>query len=138
MANKRTMSKKAKETIYRIMDERGEMTREEIKEVIRPHFIYDADSELELALGREANKIMAKAKDEDGVRKYLNCRLDGVSLYIDIEKTTNVEALLVMENQNSKVITSRSRSNQKIRNRRWEVEGQLSLDLTGTGQDEGG
>lgn len=129
MASSRTISKRAKEIIYRIMDERGEMTREEIIGVIRPHFNYDVDSELELALGREANKIMAKAKDKEGIRKYLNCRLDGVSLYIDIEKTTNVEALLVMENQNSKVITARSKSNQKIRNRRWEIEGQMSLDL---------
>lgn len=130
MARTRTLEPKAREVIVQKMRESGEMETTEIMDLIRPHFLFDPNEAKEQQIRRKANQLAAKIRDDQGIRIVFNCKIDGVSKYVNIDECRNVKALRSVEGQLTEKLEGLAISKAKASRRRMEVEGQLSLDLT--------
>lgn len=129
MARSRKLEPKASEMIYKKMYDLGEMEREELIDLIRPHFIFDKPSAERREILQLANRMMARVKDEKGIRTVFACNVDGVHKYVDIDKSKDLPALKSVDNQLTEKRNGLELSCAKASRRRMEVEGQLSLDF---------
>lgn len=130
MARTRKLESKAREMIVQKMRESGEMETEEIMDLIRPHFLFDPQSAKEQQIRRKAHQLAAQIKDEYGVRTVFNCKVDGVSKYVNIDASRDVKALRGVEGQLAEKLNGLEISSAKASRRRMEVEGQMSLELS--------
>lgn len=130
MARTRTLESKARDMIIQKMHDSGEMETEEIMDLIRPHFLFDPQAAREQQIRRKAHQLASQIRDEKGIRTVFNCKVDGVSKYVNIDESQNVQALRSVEGQLTEKLNGLKISNAKASRRRMEVEGQLSLDLT--------
>ncbi|WP_346961131.1 hypothetical protein [Faecalicatena contorta] len=115
--------------IVQKMRESGEMETEEIMDLIRPHYIFDPQTAKEQMVRRKANQLMSQIKDENGARTVFNCKVDGVSKYVNIDESRDVASLRSVDRQLSEKLDGLKISSAKASRRRAELEGQLSLDL---------
>ncbi|MDU7723530.1 MAG: hypothetical protein E7J97_22845 [Citrobacter sp.] len=129
MTRQRTLEPKAREMIVQKMRESGEMETEEIMDLIRPHYIFDPQTAKEQMVRRKANQLMSQIKDENGARTVFNCKVDGVSKYVNIDESRDVASLRSVDRQLSEKLDGLKISSAKASRRRAELEGQLSLDL---------
>lgn len=125
----RVLEKRAHEFIIQQIREHGEMTSEEIMELIRPHYIFDVPKLMEQALRRKANQLVAQVRDEQGVRTVFNCIVDGVSKYVNVDTCNNLTSIKSVEAQLDEKLKGLTISKAKASRRRMEIEGQLKLDL---------
>ncbi len=136
MAKTRTLESKARELIRQKMMESGEMETEEIMDLIRPHYLFDPAAAKEQAIRRKAHQLAAQIRDEKGVRSVFACKVDGVSMYVNIDESRNTQNLRGVETQLAEKLEGLKRSSYKVSKRVMEVEGQMSLDLTGNVEKE--
>lgn len=125
----KALEKRARDFIMQQIRENGEMTTEEIVELIRPHYIFDIPKIMEQALRRKANQLMAQVHDEQGVRTVFNCIVDGVSKYVNVDTCNNLTSIKSVEAQLDEKLKGLTISKAKASRRRMEIEGQLKLDL---------
>lgn len=137
MAKTRTLESKARDMIRQKMLESGEMETDEIMDLIRPHYLFDPAVAREQAIRRKAHQLAAQIRDEKGVRSVFACRVDGISMYVNIDESRNPQNLRSVETQLTEKLEGLKKSSYKASNRRMEVEGQMSLDLTG-GEEKAG
>lgn len=130
MARQRTLEPKAREMIYQKIHEAGVMETEEIVELIRPHYNFDPTVAKEQALRRKAQQIMTSIRDENGARTVFNCKTDGISKYVNIDTSRDVDSLRSVDRQLAEKLKGLKISSAKASRRRAEVEGQLSFDLS--------
>lgn len=123
----RVLEKKAREKILEQMDEMGgEITTEQVMNLINPYYIFDDRKLREQALRRTANSLMARYKDDKGIRTCFNVKnKNGESAYVNIETTKDVEALNIIESHLDGQYQGLNMSKKKVQNRRKELSGQL-------------
>ncbi len=127
MSNYSNLEKQAREAILKQMDELGEITTDTVMELIRPHYIFDIKKLRNQALRRVANSLMRRYKDDKGIRVCFNYREDGVSKYLNVDKTNNLKALETIENQLNKKYKGLNESKKKVNMRKQVLKGQLSM-----------
>lgn len=137
MARTRTLEPKAKAVIVATIMENGEMETEEIMDLVRPHFQFDPETAKEQAIRRKAHQLAAQIRDEKGVRSVFACKVDGVSMYVNIDESHNAKNLRGVDAQLRMKYEGLKASCHKASKRVMEVEGQMSLDLTGSDEKEG-
>jgi len=125
----RKLDSKAREVIKQYIRDHGEMTTEEIKALIAPHYNYNPQRLRDQDLGRVANQIVASIKDESGARAVFNCKEDGVSRYVNIDTTQDLESVKEVDRQISEKFYGLNASKMKVERRRRELEGQIKMDL---------
>lgn len=125
----RKLEPKARKMIKQKMYEMAEIETEKVMDVIRPHFLFSAAAAEERELRRTAQQMMSSMRDEKGIRTVFNCKVDGVSKYVNIDESKNMMVLRSVEGQLSTKLNGLKASSDKASKRRMEVEGQLSLDL---------
>lgn len=126
----KTLEKRARDTIVSIIMESGEMETEEIMDLIRPHFLFDPLVAREQAIRRKAHQLASQIRDEKGVRTVFACKEGGISKYVNIDASKNVDDLRGVEEQLNMKLIGLSVSKSKASARRTEVEGQMRMDLT--------
>lgn len=129
MARTRTLESKARDLIAQKMMESGEMETEEIMDLIRPHFLFDPSVAKEQMIRRKAHQLAAQIRDDKGVRTVFNCNVDGISKYVNIDESRDLESLRNVDHQLSEKLIGLKLSSAKVSKRRMEVEGQMSMDL---------
>lgn len=129
MSRTRTLESKARELIVQKMLESGEMETEEIMDLIRPHFLFDPQIAREQQIRRKAHQLASQIRDDKGIRTVFNCKVDGVSKYVNIDESQDRDALRGVEYQLTEKLKGLNASTVKASKRRMEVEGQMSLDL---------
>lgn len=129
MARTRTLESKARDLIVQKMMESGEMETEEIMDLIRPHFLFDPAVAKEQMIRRKAHQLAAQIRDDKGVRTVFNCNVDGISKYVNIDESRDLESLRIVDHQLSEKLNGLRLSSAKASKRRMEVEGQMSMDL---------
>lgn len=129
MTRTKTLESKARDVIVQKMMETGEMETEAIMELIRPHFLFDPIVAKEQAIRRKAHQLASQIRDEKGIRTVFNCNVDGVSKYVNIDESRDIESLRSIDYQLSEKLNGLKISYAKASKRRMEVEGQLGLDL---------
>lgn len=125
----KTLEKRARDVIVSIIMESGEMEIEEIMDLIRPHFLFDPMGAKEQAIRRKAHQLAAQIRDEKGVRTVFACKEDGVSKYVNIDTSQNVDDLRGVEEQLNMKLIGLYASKSKASARRTEVEGQMRMDI---------
>ena len=123
------LEKRALEFIMEQIRENGEMTPEDIMELIRPHYLFDIPKIMEQTLRRKANQLMSQVRDENGVRTVFNCKVDGISKYVNVDTCDNIMSLKSVEAQLGEKLKGLSISKAKASRRCAEVAGQMKLDL---------
>jgi hypothetical protein len=122
------LEKKAKEVILEQIGELEEVTKENVVELIRNHYFFNIESLKEQELGRAANRLIAKHKDDNGIRSFFNCKNDdGSSNYVNVDKTKDLKALENIDRQLTNKYKGLNESRKKINRRQKEISGQISF-----------
>ncbi len=119
------LERRAREYILEQIHDSGEMTREEIKDLIRPHFNFDYQTAKEQAIGRCANRLVSSLRDEQGIRTSFTLR--GENLVVNVEKSKNLRNIRAVKKQLQKQIAGTFASFKKTEKRESELLGQTSL-----------
>lgn len=94
------LDKRAKEVIMNQIEELGVISTEDVMNLVRPHFNFDAYSARERDIKRKANSLIAQFKDDKGVRTCYNfLDLEGNSKYVNIDSTNDIKALESVNHQ---------------------------------------
>ena len=124
----RTLMKKAREKIISQMEELGEISIEEAMKIIEPHFIFDSDQAKKSAIRRTATNIIARIKDDKGIRKnFIVKDKNQNSRTIDVSKSKNVKDLKKIKEHLKKTRDTTDMAIWKINNREKVLSGQLSI-----------
>lgn len=125
MGKSKYLEPKAKEFIIDQIREHGEMDKEEIKDLIRPHFLFDYQQAKEQAINRYTNQLIAQIRDKAGVRTCFNIR--GAETVVHVETCRDLTKVQAIQEQLEKQIIGTMASYRKTSHRVKELQGQLSL-----------
>ena len=123
------LERQARDFIMDQIRENGWMTSEDIVKLIRPHCVFDPQKIMEQALRRKANHLVAQVHDENGVRTVFNCKVDGVSKYVNLDICEDLRTIKNVESQLWEKANGTKASAVKASRRCAEVAGQMKLDL---------
>ena len=127
-----SLLKEAREFIKTKFEENPKMPKEFLVELIRPHYIADYEKLVEQDLGRLANYIASKVKDEKGIRQVFAIEDDGKRVFVHVDKSSNLRDIKNVFNHLVKDRDGREQSINKVRKRGQEVAGQQSLQFDGS------
>lgn len=119
------LEKKVRDHIIEQMHDSGEMAKEEIKDLIRPHFNFDYQIAKEQAIGRYANSLVSSLRDEQGVRTSFT--LQNQDLVVNVDKSKNLRNVRAVKEQLRKQIVGTYASYQKAEKCESELMGQISI-----------
>lgn len=124
-----SLEKQAKKAILEQMEELGEITTDVVMDLMRPHYIFDIKKLREQALRRTANNLMRSYKDDRGIRSCFNRKnKEGKSSYVNVDTTTNIDALIEIGLQLDKKYKGLNESKKKINRRMEKLSGQISIE----------
>lgn len=128
MARNRYITHEAREYVIDQLHDKGELSKSEVVELLRPHCSFDPIQLQEQKLGELAASIIHGIRDSSGVRSaFIIRKMDTV---IDIETCRTLEKVKAVEEQLSRQIDGLRLSRNKALNRRQELEGQMSVFAT--------
>lgn len=125
MGRSKYLEPRAKEYIIDQIRERGEMDKDEIRDLIRPHFQFDYQQAKEQAINRYANQLISQIRDDSGVRTCFNIR--GADTVVHVETCRSLGKVQTVQEQLEKQIIGTMASYRKTTRRVEELQGQLSL-----------
>jgi hypothetical protein len=124
----KALDKRAVEVILGLMEEMDEITTEAVMDVVRPHYMFDPRAAREREIRRKANRLMAKFRDDQGVRTCFSYTDNtGQSKYVNIEKTKDIEAVIAVNEQINNKFYGLSNAKRKVNARLLELAGQMKL-----------
>ncbi len=121
------LTPEAKKYIEDQIHDLGEITTEEVMELVRPHFVFDPQSAREQQLRKIAHRIMYGMRDEKQIRTCFAVKKSGESVYVNIDKSTNLDDLTKVRKQLGNKFDGLNRSLKKVKARTREVQGQMSI-----------
>lgn len=122
------LTPEAKEYIENQVLSRGEITTDEVMDIVRPHFMFDMLSAKEQQIRRVAHRIMSSMRSTDHSRTCFAIDKCGESTYINIENSSNIEDLDKVREQLGYKFDGLNRSLKKVNERFKEIEGQMFFD----------
>jgi len=124
----KALDKRAKAVIMMLMEDLGELTTEAVMDLIRPHYMFDPRVAREREIRRKAHRIMAQFKDEKGTRTCYNFTdTTGLSKYINVDKTSDVDALKSVDAQLRNKYLGLRQGRKKVTARLLELAGQIAI-----------
>jgi uncharacterized lipoprotein YehR (DUF1307 family) len=124
----KALDKRAIDAILALMEELSEVTTEVVMDIVRPHLMFDPRAAREREVRRKTHQLMAKFKDDKGVRtcfSYTDAL--GQSKYVNIDKTFDINALNGVDQQLNQKVTGLRKSGMKSSRRILELSGQMGL-----------
>ncbi len=121
------LTPEAKKYIENQIYSRGEITTEEVMDIVRPHFMFDMLSAREQQIRRVAHRIMSSMRSTDHTRTCFAIDKYGESTYINIENSSSIEDLDKVREQLGNKFDGLNKSLKKVNERANEVMGQTSL-----------
>lgn len=128
---KRLFDDRVKELICKKMEELGaEITQEQVIEIIEPY----VEDEINIAKLKEsykktiANRLISSFRDDKGLRDWYAIREKSISRYINIEQTTNVKDLEIVDTSIENRIAGLRASKNKVNKIFKQIAGQISMD----------
>lgn len=119
MGRNKYLEPKARERINEILDLRGEMSMEEMVELVMPHMIFDINAMKLQTTKAVCRNIVAARKDTHGVRTTFAVKQSRNSTYVDIDHCKNASSVRRIEEQPKEKEDGIARSRIKARNRRY-------------------
>jgi len=124
-----SLIKEARQFIVSKFEQSPKMSKEELKDLIRPHYIADYPKLVDQDIGRIANYIVTRVRDENGARQIFAIDDNGERAFIHVDKSSDLRDIKTVFNQLIKDRDGRERSINKVRKRGQEVAGQMSLQF---------
>ena len=125
MAKSKHLEKRAKEVILERMRDSGEMSVEEIMDLVRPHYFFDAQEAREQGIRRQANRLVRSLRDEAGVRTCFAVKKD--NLYVNLERCTDLNHVTAVEGSLRKQMDGLALTHKKAERRQQELAGQIKF-----------
>lgn len=125
MGAPKLITKEAREYIINEIHNRGQMSKSEIAELVRPHCSFDPQALQEQALNRLVGSICRSIRDETGVRTVFIAK--GKDAIVNIETSTSLDLVSAVDEQLKANIKGLSASRAKSKLRRQELSGQTTL-----------
>lgn len=125
MGAPRLITKEARARIIDEIHDRGQMSKSEIADLIRPHCSFDPVALQEQAINRLVGSICRSIRDESGVRTTFIAK--GQDAIVDVETSTSIALVTVVDNQLKANIKGLAASRKKTVRRRQELTGQADL-----------
>lgn len=127
MARSKVLTPEAKQFIEDQIHDYGEITTEEVMDLIRPHFVFDPENAREQQIRRTAHRIMSGIRSYDRTRTCFAIKKEGESTYVNVENTQNIEDLDKVRAQLGYKFDGLNRSLKKVNERALCLQGQLSF-----------
>lgn len=129
MAKRKHMAldKDSREFIMERMREQGEMTTEEVMEMIRSHYVPDYETLKEREIRQIATRMFRSLRDESGVRTCFAVK--SKSIYVNVDVSTQLDNVRAVDEMLAQQIAGLELSRNKAHRRRAELEGQLSMEI---------
>lgn len=128
MGKSRYLEPEARKRINEILDLRGEMSMDEMVELVMPHMIFDIDNMKLQTTKNVCRGIVASRKDSHGIRTTFAIKQSKNSLYVDIDNCKNVSSVRQIEELLKEKEEGIAKSRIKAKNRRLVLEGQISME----------
>lgn len=125
MGKSKYLTERARKVILERMHDAGEMTKAEISDLIRPHYMFDAQAAKEREIGQMANRLVRSLRDSGGVRSCF--KLNGSDVYVNVDRCDDKQRVGAIENQLQAQIDGLTKSRNKTHRRYQELDGQISL-----------
>ncbi len=122
-----SLLKEARKFIVGKFEDSPKMSKEELMDLIRPHYIADYRKLADQDIGRIANYIIARIRDENGVRQVFAVEDQGKRAFVHVDKSSDLRDIKTVYSSLVKDRDGRERSIAKVRKRGQEVAGQQSL-----------
>lgn len=123
------LDKRIKEKINEIMDNRPNITVEELMEIVKQYAPKpDIDKLINQEYRRMTQRLMASYRDEKGVRECFSVPSDAENLYVNISNTKDKEDLKKVRQQLSKKYRGLNNSLRKIDIREQILDGQITIE----------
>ena len=124
-----SLIKEAREFIVSKFEDSPKMSKEELKDMIRPHYIADYQKLADQDIGRMANYIMSRIRDENGVRQVFAIEDNGKRAFVHVDKSNDLRDIKIVYGSLVKDRDGRELSINKLKKRGQEVAGQLALEF---------
>lgn len=128
MGKSKYLDPKARERINEVLDLGGEMSLDEMVELVMPHMMFDIDSMKLQTTKTVCRNIAANRKDWRGTRTTFAVKEDKKSVYVDVDRCDDVNKVRRVEEDLREKEQGIARSRIKARNRRLVLEGQITMD----------
>ncbi|WP_291563624.1 MULTISPECIES: hypothetical protein [unclassified Clostridium] len=123
------LDKRIKEKINEIMDNRPNITVDELMEIVKEYAPKpDIEKLIKQEYRRMAQRIIASYRDEKGVRECFSVKSDTGNLYVNISNTKDKEDLKKVRQQLSKKYRGLNNSLRKIDIREQILDGQIAME----------
>lgn len=123
------LDKRIKEKINEIMDNRPNITVDELMEIVKEYAPKpDIEKLIKQEYRRMAQRIIASYRDEKGVRECFSVKSDTGNLYVNISNTKDKEYLKKVRQQLSKKYRGLNNSLRKIDIREQILDGQITME----------
>lgn len=128
MSRSKVLTPEARQFIEDQIHDHGEITTDEVMELVRPHFIFDPESAREQQIRRTAHRIMSSIRDTDKTRICFAIKRQGESTYVNVESNESIEDLNKVRAQLGYKFDGLTRSLKKVNERTRQIQGQLTFD----------
>lgn len=125
MGRSRLISKEARAYIIEQIHDRGQMSKSEIADLIRPHCTFDPIALEEQAINRLVGSLCRSIRDENGTRSVFIAK--GRDAVVDIDTSTSLPLVTKVDEQLAANIKGLQASRKKTALRRAELAGQTSM-----------
>jgi len=122
-----SLIKEAREFIVNKFEDSPKMSKEDLKDLIRPHYIADYQKLVDQDIGRIANYIIARIRDENGVRHVFAIEDQGKRAFVHVDRSNDLRDIKTIYSSLVKDRDGRERSINKVKKRGHEVAGQQAL-----------
>ncbi len=125
MGAPRLITKEARAYIIQEIHDRGQMSKSEIADLVRPHCSFDPVALQEQAVQRVVGSICRSIRDEAGVRTVFIAK--GQDAIVDVETSDSLALVAAVDEQLKLNIKGPAASQKKTLQRRQELVGQMRL-----------
>ena len=125
MGASKLITKEARAYIIEEIHQRGQMSKSEIAELVRPHCSFDPVALQNQAVNRLVGNICRSIRDDHGTRTVFIAK--GQDAVVDVETSTSLALVTVIDDQLQAHIKGLQASKEKTARRKQELAGQLDL-----------
>lgn len=125
MGASKIISKEAKNHVIEQIHSKGQLSKSEIADLVRPHCTFDPVALQEQAVNRLVGRLCRSIRDENGTRTVFIAR--GQNAVVDIDTSTSLPLVTKVDEQLAANIKGLQASRKKTALRRAELAGQTSM-----------
>jgi hypothetical protein len=124
----RNLDDHAREMLIELFENKPFISRDELKEFIKPYVDFDPDKAYDQELTKEVNSLIATTfRDSQDIRQCFMCKMEGMTVFAHTEKTDDIKILENILNNLTAKRTGLDRSIKKLANKLFNLKYQINI-----------